>query len=63
MTLGATTTGTGNTGSETALGIGTGVGLGTRMGVGVGVGGFSRSSVIGARYCTTERKVGTTGTD
>jgi hypothetical protein len=68
MALGAVTTGTGRTGSgngsDTGLGLSNGIGTGTLMRFGNGgAGGFSRSCVIGARYCTTERTVCTTGTD
>ncbi|WP_394755339.1 hypothetical protein [Rhodoferax sp.] len=57
--------GTAATGSGAALGGSTGVRMGTviRVGAGVGVGGFSRSKVIGARYCTTLRTVCITGVD
>jgi len=59
--------GTAATGSGTALGVSTGIRMGTVIrvgaGVGVGVGGFSRSKVMGARYCTTLRTVCMTGVD
>jgi hypothetical protein len=68
MALGAVTTGTGRTGSGTGsgtgLGLRTGIGGGTLMRFGNGgVGGFSRNSVIGARYCTTARTDCTIGAD
>lgn len=57
--------GTATTGSGVALGVRTGNRIGTviRVGAGVGVGGFSRSKVMGARYCTTLRTVCMTGVD
>ena len=57
--------GTVATGSSAALRVGADVRMGSviRVGTGGGVGGFSRSKVIGARYCTTLRTVCITGVD
>jgi hypothetical protein len=61
--LGAVAAGSGSTGSGNAFKGRTGAGCGTLMRLGAGVGGFSRNKVMGARYCTTERTVCTTGAD
>jgi hypothetical protein len=63
IALGAVTTGTGRTGSGNTFKGRTGAGCGTLMRLSSRVGGFSCTKVIGARYCTAERTVCTTGAD